>query len=167
MILQSDTKRDIVLGAIAALGIIWLFMALVVMPLGERSDTLDRKIDKGRKDLLVVSAFANEYKKKSAALPKSQIGKRALPLLAEVQKIVASLGADKYIKRITPLPAKSRRTREGLSINIADMPLDLFVNFMQRLYESPSVINIMRANVKTAYGDRGRMSAELTLSPAV
>ncbi len=167
MILQSDTKRNIALGAIAALGVVWLFMALVVMPLGERSDSLDRKIGKGRKDLLEVSALAKVYIKKSAALPKSLKGKRALPLLAEVQKIVASLNADKYIKRIAPLPAKSKRTREGLSLNIADMPLDLFLDFIQRLYESPSVINIMRANVKTAYGDRSKMTAELTLSPAV
>lgn len=152
------------LGAVIAAGLLWLFAALIIMPMNERSAILDRKIEKAERDLKEITRLANRYMDQASRLPKSRKLIEAGPLTTKVEKIARGLGVDKSIKRMSPVPSKSKTAKEELAVSISDLSFFLFVDFLQKLHESPSAINITGASVKTVFEGRENISAEITLS---
>lgn len=161
MILHSDNRKNLVLGAISAIGLVWLFFAFVVSPMTEKSERLDRKISKAQIQLEEISKTADDFLRISALAPRGTTG--GAPISTEVQKHAGALGIRDKIKRMTPIPGLNNQPPE-LGLAISDISLPVLVDFLKRLYESPMAVNVKLAKIKTVYEKRNRLEVELTLT---
>ncbi len=153
---------------IAAGAVLLLFLTLVVTPLNDRSRSMDGKIEKARRDLKEIVELADEYIKLSAGLPGRVTSKRAARSLSgEVERLARELGIEKKIKRMTPKLDVARKKQEELALTVTELPLAVFVDLMEKLYESPAAINVRRARIKAGFEKPENLEVELTLKPAL
>ena len=158
-------NRTAILAAAAAALV--FFLMLVVTPLNNRARSIDSKIDKARGDLKEIAQLVDEYIKLSSGMPgKISSKKTAGSLSGEVDKLVRKLGIEKKIKRMTPKLDSAKKKQIELGLTVTELPLAVFIDLLENLYESPAAINIRRARIKPGFKNRDNLEVELTLVPA-
>ncbi len=165
MMLPSGNKRKNALFAISALLLAWIIIGGMLMPMQEESEWTDRKIRTARNDLRKMKEMADRYITLSASLPQ---GMRTEPsgvsTLSDVENISRRLGIENRIKRMSPEIDPVTKRENGVSLTITDIPYAPFIDFLQALYESGSVINVRRAKISASFENRSNINVEMTVS---
>ncbi|GMT41825.1 MAG: hypothetical protein IEMM0002_0236 [bacterium] len=163
--IDLSQKRRV--AAVAAILIPLLLFFVVILPLQSRSKRMDLKLVKARKDLKEITTLADEYITLSAGIPRrNKKPSASTSMSAEVEKLARALGIEKNIKRMTPKFDAAKKRQEELSVTISNLPLLSLVDILEKLYRSPSGINVWRARIKAGYEKREYLDVELTLTPA-
>lgn len=166
MILPSGQKRTTLLIAIAAVLGAWVFIGGVVMPAVERSGALDRKIRAARLEQEKVAEMAERYTRLSASLPPALKGNEPpkTSISDDVGSIARRLGADRYIKRLTPSVNPRTGRQDEVAANIEGIPYTLLIDLLQGVYDSSSAISVRRARVGVTFDNRNNVNAEITFA---
>lgn len=166
MIIPARTKRTAVLIGIAALLGLWILVGGVIMPLRETSALLDRKIRAARQDLAKTSELADRYITLAAQIPPAlkQDAPASGAVTDDIETIAARLGANKFIKKMTPSVNPKTGRQDEVTATIEKIPYPLLTDFLQGVFDSSSGIGAHRGRITVTYDNRINVNAEITFT---
>jgi hypothetical protein len=167
MILVSSNKKKRILFALAGILIIWVIIGGVITPIIDASGDLDRKIIGAKLDLQKITEMADKYISMTASLPPSmRTESTGGPIISTAENISRRLGIEKSIERMTPSQDPKNKNEEQLSVTITSIPYPKFIDLLQGLQESGTMVVVKRAKITTTFDNKNNVGAELTLMKA-